>query len=142
MVPAGLPLRTRYRELWKRRKEFSMANVLDRLAAVYGARTAIILEEPLDYSFFHGADLSYSTLLEFTNRLGNALLKLGIQRGDRVAIYTRNLVELPLASYAAMKIGAVAIPLNNLLKAGEVNFILEDAQVKLVLTDQKTFSQD
>ena len=142
MESAGLSLRTRYRELFKRRKEFTMANVLDRLAAVYGSRTAIILEEPLDYSFFQGTELSYTTLQEFVNRLGNALIKLDIKRGDRVAIYTRNLVELPLASYAAMKIGAVAIPLNNLLKAGEVNFILEDAQVKLLLTDQATFFQD
>jgi len=142
MVQVGLPLRKRYRELFKRRHEFSMANVVDRLAAVFGDRVAVILEEELDHSFLRGRQISYNQIQEFVNRLGNALLKLGVQRGDRVGIYTRNLVELPFCSFAAMKIGAVAIPLNNLLKAGEVNFILEDAQVKLLITDQQTFSQD
>ena len=138
----GLPLRKRYRELFKRRHEFNMANVVDRLAEVFGDRTAVILEEALDYSFFRGKAISYQQLREFVNRLGNALIKLGVQRGDRVGIYTRNLVELPLCSFAVMKLGAVAIPLNPLLKAGEVNFILEDAQVKLLITDRQTFSLD
>ena len=142
MGQIGLPLRKRYRELFKRRHSFSMANVVDRLAAVFGDRTAVILEEELGYSFIRGRQISYNQILEFVNRLGNVLLKLGVQRGDRVGIYTRNRVELPLCSFAAMKLGAAAVPLNNLLRAGEVNFILEDAGVKLLLTDRQTFFQD
>ena len=142
MGRVGLPFRKRYRELFKRRHEFNMANVVDRLAAVFGDRVAVILEEELDYSFLRGREITYRQIQQFVNRLGQVLLKLGVERGDRVGIYARNLVELPLSSFAVMKLGAVAVPLNHQLKSGEVNFILEDAQVKLLLTDQATFFQD
>ncbi len=49
---------------------------------------------------------SYAELDELANRFAHALLELGVQRGDRVAVMARNRVETVVAYYGALKVGA------------------------------------
>ncbi len=77
---------------------------------------------------------TYAEFEETVNRIGNALLGLGIERGDRVGIYLPNMPAFPLAYYAIQKIGAVAVSLNALLKAQEVRYILDDCGAKALFT--------
>jgi len=51
------------------------------------------------------------------NQLGNALQKLGVQKGDRIAIYLPNSPEYLVTYFAAARIGAIAVPLTSCLKA-------------------------
>ncbi len=70
-------------------------------------------------------------------RLANALLGLGLRKGERVAVLAYNCVEW-LEIYAAMaKAGLVAVPINFRLVGAEVRYILEDAEVSaLILQDE------
>ena len=58
-----------------------------------------------------GRSVSYAALLDLTNRIGNALLSLGIAPEQRVALMMNDSTELVAAYLAAIKIGAVAVAL-------------------------------
>src|SRR5579871_1515255 len=83
---------------------------------------------------FKDQQMSYSKLNELVNRVANGLTKLGVKQGDRVAIYIHNLPQFVEAFYGAQVIGATVIPLNVMYKAGEIEYILNDAGVKAILT--------
>lgn len=129
----------KFKKLVFERNKITTANFLDHLTELYGNKTIVLLEEKTNYSFLKTDVLSYRNLLEIVNRMGNALKELGVRRGDRVVVYMRNRLELALSCYALFKIGAVAIPLNHLLKGNEVNFIVQDCEAETVLTHKIVF---
>ena len=61
-------------------------------------------------------------------RLANALLGLGLSKGDRVAILAYNTVEWVEIYAAAAKAGIVAVPLNFRLVGKEIRYIVDDAE--------------
>jgi len=72
-------------------------------------------------ALLHGEQtLTYSQLNERANRIASALAGQGIRKGDRVAIMTRNCLEFVETYLAAGKMGAVTVPINYRLAAGEV----------------------
>lgn len=78
------------------------------------------------------------TFAEFdraTNRLGNALLAMGIRRGDRVAALTRFHHECSLLTFAAAKIGAVCMPVNWRLTPDEVTYIVDNGGARFMMAD-------
>src|SRR6186997_773682 len=60
--------------------------------------------------------------------LANALLGLGLSKGDRVAILAYNCLEWAEIYAAAAKAGLIAVPINFRLVGPEVRFIMEDAE--------------
>ncbi|TKC18796.1 fatty acid--CoA ligase [Robertmurraya kyonggiensis] len=66
-------------------------------------------------------------------KLANALLQEGVQKGDRVSTYLFNTEELATTFFACAKIGAVFNPINFRLMSEEIAFILADAEPKVVL---------
>ncbi len=129
----------KFRQLVLQNRTISSTNFVDRLAEVYEDRPVFYLDQRLDYSFFSGSEISYRTLSRFTNRIGNALLKLGVQKGDRVGLVTYNRVELAFAEFACMKIGAIPVPLNFMLKAKEINYQMENSGATVLITDSDIF---
>jgi long-chain acyl-CoA synthetase len=77
--------------------------------------------------------LSFAELDAASWRLAHALADLGIRRGDKVALACPNVIEFPLAYYAVLKLGAVAVPLNVMLKAPEFAYHLADSDAKAFL---------
>jgi long-chain acyl-CoA synthetase len=57
-----------------------------------------------------------------------------VRPGDRVGILLKNCPEFIVALYAALKCGAVVVPINTFLKAPEIRHIIEDCQVKCLVT--------
>lgn len=80
-----------------------------------------------------GNDIDYAELDILVNRAANAFAQLGVQPGDRVALYLANTPQFVISLYGALKIGAVAVPINPLYTAEEVLFELNDAGVKTVI---------
>jgi acyl-CoA ligase (AMP-forming) (exosortase A-associated) len=80
------------------------------------------------------ATLNYGELQEATTRFSNGLLALGLQRGERVAIYLDKRFETVIASFGAPAAGGVFVPLNPLLKAEQVGYILRDCNVRVLVT--------
>ena len=86
---------------------------------------------------FEGRSLNYKELNELVNRVANALCDLGVEHGDRVALFLPNIPEFAVAYLGVLKIGAIAVSLNSSLKTEEVRFILEDSNPKVLITTGK-----
>nr|WP_246199663.1 acetate--CoA ligase [Arthrobacter zhaoguopingii] len=112
------------------------ANCVDRhVAAGHGARTALHFEgEPGDRR-----SVSYAELLEQVSRAANALLALGIGRGDRVVIYLPVLVETVVAALACARIGAVHSLVFGGFSAEALRFRVKDTGAKLLITSDGQF---
>lgn len=74
--------------------------------------------------------LTYAELDLLSNRLANALAARGVRHGDVVAFYLRNGVEVLAADLAIMKLGAVRTPLNEMLSADDVAYMLDHSGAK------------
>lgn len=87
-----------------------------------------------DALIFKDQRLTYRQLYEQACALAAAFSRrLGIQRGDRVAIFLPNIPEFIQCYYAIEKLGALAVSLNVMLKRDEVSFILRDCGAKAVI---------
>ncbi len=78
--------------------------------------------------------LSYAALDDALNRCASGLITLGLQRAERVGIYLDKRVETVVACFGAAAAGAVFVPLNPLLKAEQVGYILRDCGVRVLVT--------
>jgi long-chain acyl-CoA synthetase len=72
-------------------------------------------------------DLPHAELLKRVTRFALALRRLGVQRGDRVAILSENRPEWAIADYACLCIGATDVPIYPTLPAGQIRYILQDS---------------
>ncbi len=80
------------------------------------------------------ASVNYGALSAAVAGCAAGLCRLGLQRGERVAIYLEKRVEAVLASFGASAAGGVFVPLNPLLKPEQVGFILRDCEVRVLVT--------
>lgn len=78
--------------------------------------------------------LSYAELSTSVSQFAAGLLGLGLDRGERVAIYLEKRFETVVASFGAPAAGAVFVPVNPLLKPEQVAFILRDCNVRVLVT--------
>lgn len=82
----------------------------------------------------HGQEaLTYAQLAERAARLGRALLDLGLNVGDRVALMQRNGLPLMESLYGCLFAGLVVVPINVRLHPKEVAFIVSDAGCRALL---------
>ena len=79
--------------------------------------------------------LTYGEALAETNRIANALIGAGLQKGDRFGLLAKNSIEYALIYYGASKAGAVPVPLNFRLAGPEWELILQDAGAKAIVAD-------
>ncbi|GAA1327196.1 class I adenylate-forming enzyme family protein [Leucobacter albus] len=85
---------------------------------------------------FEGAEVterSYVELDREVNQYANALLSLGVSKGDRVAVLSPNSDRFVLAIYGAFKIGAIVTPFNPRSTARELAYLLEDSGAAVLL---------
>jgi malonyl-CoA/methylmalonyl-CoA synthetase len=80
-------------------------------------------------------ELTYNELDRHANGCKAALLEAGVVRGDRVVLFLNKSVAFVIAHLAIQKIGAIAVPLNPGFKKTEMEYLLGDADPKLVITD-------
>jgi len=103
-----------------------VTDFLRRAVRLYPEKTAVV----------DGANrYRYRELDERVNRLSNALLDLGLSRGDRVCILSPNSHFFLESFYATAQIGLVLVPLNYRLVAADHEYILNHAGVSAVLVD-------
>jgi len=80
-----------------------------------------------------GNDIVYADLDRLVNKAANSLMKLGVKKGDRVALYLANTPQFIIALYSVLKIGAIAVPINPLYQSAEVAYELKDSGAKTVI---------
>jgi acyl-CoA synthetase (AMP-forming)/AMP-acid ligase II len=113
----------------------TLANLTDRMGATYGARTAFVLETPLALPGTTGTTVSFADLATLVRRATDAILRLGVRRGDRVVLCTRNRMELAVAEWAVVRAGAVAVPVGARLPPEQILRIIADAGARLLVAD-------
>ncbi|MDH5781568.1 MAG: AMP-binding protein [Dehalococcoidia bacterium] len=82
--------------------------------------------------------ITYRELEEASNRVANALIGLGLERGDHVAILISHSPEWVINYFAVIKAGGVAVLLSSMLKAPELDSLLRDSDAKILLTEKKS----
>lgn len=102
----------------------NLGDVLTSAAAKYGERTFLI---------FGDAHLSFAAANERVDRLAAALQRLGVAKGDRVAVMLPNGFDFPLAWLAIARLGAVIVPTNITYQAHDLHYILADAGASTLL---------
>ena len=101
-------------------------DVITRSAALFPDRVAIIDGD---------REVTYRQLAETVDRLGHALLGLGLPAGSPVAATMMNSWRLLATYYACARAGLVCMPLNFLLSGEDQRWILQDAQPQALVTD-------
>ncbi len=77
--------------------------------------------------------VTYDELLEGVNRFGNVVKGLGVRMEERVAILVPDSPEFVFAFFGTMKTGAVAIPMNTLLKPKDYEYLLNDSRAQVLV---------
>ena len=117
-------IRGRPTRIWKNAPP-NLSSLVEASRA-HGDRTATIFEEDR---------VSYEAQYRAIAALALELQKLGIGKGDRVAIAMTNLPEWPVAFFAATALGAIAVPLNAWWTGAELEYGLADSGSKLLVAD-------
>ena len=79
------------------------------------------------------ARVTYAQFNADANRLAHALQMLSVGRGDRVAILANNCTQYPLAYFACIKIGAIAVPVNARFKDDEIRYVVDHSESMVLL---------
>ena len=106
----------------------TLGDVLRRTAQRLPEKTAIICGQ---------TQWSYAQFDALVNRLSVGLSAMGIQAGDHVAMLARNSHGFAAMRFALARMGAVLVPINFMLKADEVAYILQHAQARVLVTDSE-----
>jgi long-chain acyl-CoA synthetase len=100
---------------------------------------AVMLRESVEaaptkpVALFEGGQLTYAELDTLSDRLAAGLRRSGVAPGDTVALQLPNVPQFLIAYFGILKAGAIAVPMNILLKAPEVAFHLEDSAARLLI---------
>ncbi len=96
----------------------SLTWLLDTTASRYPGHTAFI---------YHGTKITYAQFSSYANRFAIGLQRLGVKKGDRVAIALPNIPQYPIAFYGALRAGAIVVPTNPLYTEREMQHQLADS---------------
>jgi fatty-acyl-CoA synthase/long-chain acyl-CoA synthetase len=77
--------------------------------------------------------LTWAEMLSLRNRFAHGLGRLGLGRGEHVAVYAENSIETVLSSAAVRAAGAIPVPVNHRLAGEEILYILDDADAAFAL---------
>lgn len=82
---------------------------------------------------FYGREVTYAEYDELSDRFAGLLADQGVRPGDAVGVYLGNCPQFSIAMLGILKLGAVHVPVNPLLKGRELQHELEDAGVGVLL---------
>lgn len=98
--------------------------LLDSTVSRYPGHTAFI---------YYGKKLSYAQFSSLANRFAIGLQRLGLKKGDRVAIALPNIPQYPIAFYGALRAGVVVVPTNPLYTEREMQHQLADSGARAIV---------
>jgi fatty-acyl-CoA synthase len=110
------------------RNELTPVHFLRRSAELFPGRPAVVHDE---------RRLTYGELAERTRRLAGALRGAGLEPGDRVAYLCPNTPAMLEGAFGVPAAGAVLVPINIRLTAGEVEYVLEHSGARFAIVDHE-----
>ncbi len=82
---------------------------------------------------FFERSITYQELDDLSNRFASFLLKLGVKKGDRVALLLPNTPQFLVSYFGAMRAGAIVVPCSPMYKERELEFQLSDSQAETIV---------
>jgi acyl-CoA synthetase (AMP-forming)/AMP-acid ligase II len=119
-------VRERCRQIEAEPLPASTAALLDEAAAVVPHRCVLQFIDS-------GERYTYAELKAAADRLAGGLHRLGVRKGTRVAVMLPNIPQFPVTWLALGRLGAVMVPVNVGYTARELEYVLNDAQVQLLV---------
>lgn len=104
----------------------SLKLMLEEAAGRYGRKTAIVLGD---------RRLSYTELDEASNKVANTLIRMGVDKGDRVAMLLANSPEFAIIYFGIVKAGSIAVPLDTKYKVNELASLFDNCQPKVLVAE-------
>ncbi|MFA4909668.1 MAG: class I adenylate-forming enzyme family protein [Desulfobacteria bacterium] len=83
--------------------------------------------------------ITYREFDRLTSKVANGLSHLGLKKRDCIAYFLPNTPLIAVCDFGIQKIGAVAVPINSMAKSKEVKHIINNTDVKAILTDQNGY---
>jgi long-chain acyl-CoA synthetase len=87
----------------------------------------------LEAIIFKSRRLTWKAFDDRTNSIANGLLKIGVKKGDRVALYLANSDAIINCYYGIPKMGAITVPLNTMLSKREIEYIINDCKPEVLI---------
>ena len=100
------------------RKNWTLVDLIDRAVQGYPKREAIV---------FKDRRIRYEELGKQVDALAAGLIRIGVKKGDKVAIWLSNSPEWIISEFAIIKAGAVMVPLSSRLKGYDLSYILKQS---------------
>jgi fatty-acyl-CoA synthase len=97
---------------------------LDEAAAKYSDRVATV---------FHDRAVTYNELQHASDLIARGFLKLGIGKGDKVAVWMAGYSEWAMVYFALMRLGAVIVPVNTRYRPEEIEYVLNKSRASLLV---------
>ncbi len=107
------------------------------LPTLLAQRVSVAPDKLFLFSQIDGRRFTYAEFQMAVNRAATMLLTKGIKKGDAVSLLLPNSVEYVIAYFACWKIGAVAGPVNSLLKAQEISYVISNSEAKALLINSE-----
>ena len=115
--------------MWDDRwKGKTIGTALDHAAWKYGDKVA---------TEFHNGAITYNQLKQTSNLIACGFLKLGIGKGDKVAIWMAGYSEWALIYFALMRIGAIIVPVNTRYRPEEIEYVLNKSRASLLVLKEE-----
>lgn len=109
----------------------TLPQILDDTAGKYSDHTAMI---------FFNSKVTYAALLSAVDRFAAGLQKIGVKKGDRVALFMPNIPQYVIAYYGTLKAGAIAVPCNPLYVARELKHQVSDSGAETIVVMSSFYS--
>jgi long-chain acyl-CoA synthetase len=107
-----------------KRKQVPLQELLEASARNFPEKTAL---------FYSGHQITYAQLNLLSNKFANALAKLAVKKGDRVALFLPNIPQFIIAYFGILKAGAVVTAISPLHREREVEYQLSDSGAKTLV---------
>ncbi len=89
--------------------------------------------------FANGEWYTYQEINSQANQLAHYFIKIGVSKGERIALFIENSIKYVVTYYAILKAGAITVALNTDSTANDIKYILNDCKVSLLVASQKLF---
>jgi len=115
--PPGVPFSINYPII-------PLYELLRNSARKYPDKTAIV---------FYSSEISYQELDNMTNAFASVLYRIGVRKGDRVALYLPNIPQFVISFYGALKAGAIVTTISPLREGAELGYELLDSGAETII---------
>jgi long-chain acyl-CoA synthetase len=115
-------------------EEITISEILEQNAKKFAKKNALLSKVGNRWE-----GITYKDLLSKVRDLGTSLVKMGMKKGDRIALLTTNCPEWAISYLAVVTNNAIIVPIDKELKAQELRHILDDSTAKFIIITDNLF---